>query len=81
MPLTSDYPTTLVMTAEYCPLRDEGRVYVERLQAAGIPAELVDFPGMVHAFVNLEDLAAEACADLYQRIGAFLHQPSLAGRQ
>lgn len=69
MPLTPAYPATLVFTAEYCPLRDEGRVYVERLKAAGISAELVDYPGMVHAFLNLEDLAAEACADLYRRIG------------
>ena len=73
MPLTPADPATLVMTAQYCPLRDEGRVYAERLRAAGIPVELVDFPGMVHAFLNLEDLAAEACADLYQRIAAFLH--------
>ncbi len=73
MPLTPAYPATLVMTAQYCPLRDEGWVYAERLQAAGIPAELVDFPGMVHAFLNLEDLAPAACADLYQRVGAFLH--------
>lgn len=81
MPLATDYPTTLVMTAEYCPLRDEGRVYVERLQAAGIPAELVDFPGMVHAFLNLEDLATEACADLYQRIGEFLNSRRIPDRE
>lgn len=76
MPLTPAYPATLVFTAEYCPLRDEARVYVERLQAAGIPAELVDYPGMVHAFLNLEDLAAEACADLYRRIGTMALGPA-----
>jgi len=72
MPLSPRYPATLVICAEFCPLRDEGRAYAARLRAASIPCEELDYEGMVHGFVNLEDLAPEACADLYQRIGAFL---------
>ncbi|MCB1773849.1 MAG: alpha/beta hydrolase [Gammaproteobacteria bacterium] len=65
-------PRTLVLTAEYCPLRDEDEAYVRRLQAAGADAHLVDYAGMIHAFVNLEDLAPTHCARLYADIGRFL---------
>jgi acetyl esterase/lipase len=72
MPLTRGYPPTLVVTPEYCPLRDEGIAYVRRLRGSWIPCEHIAYPGLVHAFLNLEDLVPEACDDLYRRIGAFL---------
>ena len=65
-------PRTLVLTAEYCPLRDEGEAYVQRLRAAGVDAHLVDCAGMIHAFINLEDLVPEHCARVYAEIGRFL---------
>ncbi len=72
MPLTPGYPPTLLATAEFCPLRDEGIAYVQRLREHQIPAEHIHYPGLVHAFLNLEDLVPGACADLYRHIGDFL---------
>ncbi|WP_339806288.1 alpha/beta hydrolase [uncultured Marinobacter sp.] len=65
-------PDTLIITAGYCPLHDEGVAYGQKLQAAGQPCTLQDYPDMIHAYLNLENLAPEACADTYQRIADFL---------
>lgn len=69
---TGSLPSTLVISAEFCPLRDENILYVEKLKATGVPVEHTDFAGMVHPFVNLEDLAPEECGRLYETIGDFL---------
>jgi acetyl esterase/lipase len=48
-----DLPPTVIHTAEYDPLRDEGAVYCERLRAAGGRATLTCHPGMIHLFYGL----------------------------
>ncbi|SFR68413.1 Acetyl esterase/lipase [Marinobacter daqiaonensis] len=74
MEVPDGMPATLVITAGYCPLHDEGVAYALRLQAAGVSCELRDYPDMIHAFLNLEDLVPEACADTYRAIGDFVNR-------
>jgi acetyl esterase/lipase len=73
MECTSNLPDTLVFTAEHCLLRDEGIAYVEHLLTAGVRAEHVLCDGMIHAFLNLENLVPEQCAGVYREIGGFLN--------
>ncbi len=66
------FPETLVITAEFCPLRDEGILYFEKLHSAGLTVKHLHFSDMIHTFINLEDVVPETCARLYQEIGTFL---------
>ena len=74
MDVSERLPQTLVITAEFCPLRDEGRTYVEKIKTAKLHAEQLHFDHMIHAFMNMEDLVPEECAAVYHKIGAFLCQ-------
>jgi acetyl esterase len=42
-----------VAVAEFDPLLDEGVAYARRLQQAGVPTQLILYPGMVHAFFEM----------------------------
>jgi acetyl esterase len=46
-------PPTLVVTAGFDPLRDEGAAYADRLGAAGVDVVSREYPGQIHAFVSL----------------------------
>ena len=46
-------PPTLVITAGFDPLRDEGLAYADRLRAAGVAVVYHEYPGQIHAFVSL----------------------------
>jgi acetyl esterase/lipase len=78
-PLFMDFsdrlPETLVITAGFCPLRDEGVAYLKKIKSAGLRADHLHFSDMIHAFMNMENLAKEACDAAYRTIGAFLNLP------
>lgn len=46
-------PRTLIHTAEFDPLRDEGRDYFERLARTGSAVSYTCHPGMIHLFYGL----------------------------
>ena len=75
--ITDKLPETLVFTAEFDPLRDEGFAYVTALEQAGVKVEHHHFDEMIHAFINLEDLVVDECRQLYQWAGAFIQSSSI----
>jgi acetyl esterase len=46
-------PPTMIVTAGFDPLRDEGHAYAEKLRQAGVDVVYREYPGQIHAFVSL----------------------------
>lgn len=66
-------PPAFVITAEYDPLRDEGKAYADRLAASGVPAVYRDFPGLIHGFIEFGGVltpANEAIREIASFLGA-----------
>jgi acetyl esterase/lipase len=72
MEFTSNLPETMLVTAGYDPLRDEGLAYLARLAQAGIAHRHLHFDDQLHAFLNMEDITAAACREFYRSAGDFL---------
>lgn len=67
----SDQPRTLLMSAEYCPLRDEGEAYAARLQADGTEVVCVRILDGVHGYF-LYPSVLSLVRDTYRVMKAFL---------
>lgn len=74
MPVTDNLPDTLIITAGFCPLQDEATAYLDLLDQTDVRHAHKHFPDMLHAFLNMEDLAPQACEQVYQGMAEFLGQ-------
>ena len=72
----SGFPRTLLITAEYDPLRDEGEQYIAKLHQAGVEVELFRASGLIHGFFNLFGMmnADDDLQYIYEKIARFLKQ-------
>lgn len=75
----SRQPRTLLITAEYCPLRDEGEAYGEKLRAAGNEVEIIRIADALHAYMMLPP-RFEHVQQTYGIINDFLQRGDLRGR-
>lgn len=64
-------PDTLIFSAEYCPLRDEGEAYGEKLRAAGNRVRIVRVPNALHGYFMLPPRYVQV-KRTYQAINEFL---------
>ena len=67
-----------IATAEFDPLRDDGRAYHAKLHDAGVPVTYVEYDGMIHGFYWMQGIADGAKrlhADLAEAVRGALHRP------
>ncbi len=67
----SNQPDTLIITAEYDPLRDEGEAYGDKLKQAGNRVEIVRLKDALHGFISLSPRYAHVRKS-YSLINRFL---------
>ena len=68
-------PPTLVICAEFDPLKDEAQDYAQRLEDAGVTVRCTEYSGMVHGFFRWRggvDAAHDAMAELAASFRAVL---------
>lgn len=53
-------PPALVITAECDPLTDDARAYADRMKAEGVETQYVEFEGMIHGFLTMDKILADA---------------------
>ena len=50
-------PPAFIATAEFDPLRDDGRAYAAKLRDAGVPVSYSEYAGMIHGFYWMQGIA------------------------
>ncbi|PSR12126.1 MAG: alpha/beta hydrolase [Bacteroidetes bacterium] len=71
----TNLPPAFVFTAEYDPLKDEGRQYAEKLRAAGNEVLYKDYGGLIHGFMNMPKMSPHilgAYADIRAVLAKYL---------
>jgi acetyl esterase len=71
-------PATLMVTAEFDPLRDEGIAYADRLSAAGVTVDHIHAHDQMHGFLLLDSVVPR-CAELLDRVGGLLARAGECG--
>lgn len=63
-PLLSDnfkgLPGTLIITAEFDPLRDEGEAYGDKLKSSGVNVLTTRYTGVTHGFITMDKITKKA---------------------
>jgi acetyl esterase len=72
-PSLAGQPSTLIVTAGFDPLRDEGAAYADRLRAAGVEVVYREYAGQIHAFVSLTKAIPQGMAATLE-VAEFLRQ-------
>lgn len=67
-PDLSGLPPTIIITAEYDPLRDEGEELAKRLKSAGNKVVLHRYAGVIHGFMLMQGFSTDA-RDASKKIG------------
>ena len=69
--LLATMPPTLVITAEFDPLRDEGEAFAARISSLGVPTSSIRYLGQIHDFIRMSQFLDDAHSAL-ALIGATL---------
>lgn len=78
-----DLPPTVLGTAEFDPLHDEGEELAGKLRASGVSVRHVPGPGLVHGYFLMQDIvpSAAVCAQrVFQEVDAVLRSAREAAR-
>ena len=74
MDVPAGFPPTLIVSAGFCPLRDEALQYARVLKNRGVAVRPVHCDDMIHAFLNMESLVPARCRALYEAMAVFLSE-------
>ncbi len=76
----SGLPTTLIVTAECDPLRDDGERHANSLREAGVTVELRRYRGMIHGFFQMTG-ALERSRRLHRELGDWMREAADQARR
>ncbi len=69
-------PPAFIITAEFDPLKGEGKTYAKRLAAAGNEVEFIEAKGMIHGFATMARLA-KGKLNVFQKVKDYLSETKL----